>query len=413
MITLCESQPGCCTDLQDGGPILEAALEYRRRGWSIIPIAADTKKPPRGFRWKQYQKRPPTEDELREWFAHRDDLGLAVIFGEVSGGLACRDFDDLPSYRRWQRSHGDLARMLPTVETARGRHVYFRAPKSGHVFKDLRPREKGEYRGDSGHYCLLPPCHHPDGPEYRWLVPLPEGDVPSIEDIVAAGLFSGGDETQKAQGSHTKSQVVVMPVRAGGATVRVPVSVQATIEEAISRTLPTGPGTRRRALLDLARKLKFTPELAGIAATQIGFLQPYLKRWWRMAKPHTSGKHPHFHQSWQDFVFAWEEARVPFGATMRAIFEKARSAPAPKLAVVKYGEGSLRAVLASLCRELQRFNGGKGFFLTGRTAGPLLGVSDTQAWRWLAQLVADGIIEPVRTYPRGTRLATEYRYVAD
>jgi hypothetical protein len=406
---------------QAGGSMLAAALEYRRRGWLIIPIAVGTKKPPKGFRWKRYQKRLPTEGELREWFADRDDLGLAVIFGEVSGGLVCRDFDDNQSYRRWERGHADLAQMLPTVATARGQHVYCRAPPSWHVFKDLRPEENGEYRGDSGHYCLLPPSQHPDGPEYKWLVPLPDGDVPLIEDVVGAGLLPGGvetcfrgvDVTQKAQGSHRNLQVVIREGRGAGASGRVSVSAQTALEEAIAHTLPTGPGTRRRKLLELARKLKFMPEFVGIPATEIDFLRPHLRRWWRMAKPLTSGKHPHFYRSWQDFVFAWEEARVPHGATMRAIFDRARSAPAPKLAVEKYGAGSLRALLASLCRELQLANGGKSFPLTGRTAGPLLGVSDVQAWRWLKQLVKDRIIEPAKTYPRRRRMATEFRYLGD
>jgi len=385
----------------------------------VAPISRS--KSPKGFRWKKYQTRLPTEQELCDWFADREDLGLAVIFGEVSGGLACRDFDDVDGYRRWKRFHPDLARMLPTVETARGRHVYFRAPPSQHVFTDLRPKEKGEYRGDSKHYCLLPPSQHPDGPEYRWLVPLPEGDVRFIEDVVGAGLFPGGSETifrgvdvtQKAQGSHRKSQVVIIPGKGAGARMRVSVSAQTAIEEAMARSIPTAPGTRRMKLLELARMLKFMPEFADIPATRIGFLKPYLKRWWKMAKPHTSGKHPHFWTSWQDFVFAWEEARVPFGATMQAIFDKARSTPAPKVAVERYGDGSLRALLASLCRELQRFNGGKSFFLTGRTAGPLMGVSDVHAWRWLKQLAEDHIIDPLKKHPRGKRLATEFCYLPD
>ncbi|MHC4179893.1 MAG: bifunctional DNA primase/polymerase [Planctomycetota bacterium] len=395
--------------------LLEIALEYHRRGWSIISIKAGTKKPPKGFRWSKYRKRQPTEEELRDWFAYRDDLGLAVILGEVSGGLVCRDFDDLESYQRWRRAHRDLARMLPTVETARGRHVYLRAGASCWLFRDLRPQEEGEYRGDRKHYCLLPPSPHPDGSQYTWLVPLPEGDVPLIEDVVGAGLlpqeFFSLDETQKAQGSLKKSQVVVRAGKQRGSALRVSVDVQTAIEEAVAHSMPTEPGTRRKKLIELARRIKFMPEFANLPASKIGFLKPYLKIWWKTAKLYTSGKHPHLWQSWQDFVFAWEEARVPYGATMNAIMEKAQSSPPPRKAVEKYGEGSLRALLASLCRELQRFNGDKPFPLSGRTAGPLLGVSGTQAWRWLKRLEGDGFIEPVKEHPRGKRLATEYRYI--
>ena len=98
---------------------------------------------------------------------------------------------------------------------------------------------------------------------------------------------------------------------------------------------------------------------------------------------------------------------------MQAIMQKARCSPPPRKAVEKYGEGSLRALLASLCRELQQFNGDGPFPLTGRIAGPLIGVSDTQAWRWLKRLETDEIIVPVKKYPRGKRRATEYRYLGD
>jgi hypothetical protein len=221
-------------DESPGGAILAAALEYRRRGWSIIPIAVGTKKPPKGIRWKQYQTRLPKEEELRWWFADRDDLGLAVIFGAVSGGLVCRDFDEVAGYRRWERAHPDLARMLPTVETPRGRHVYFQALPEWHVFENLRPMENGEYRGDSGHYCLLPPSQHPDGSHYKWLVPLPEGELPLIEDVADAELFSGVDVTQKAQGRHKKFQVVISPSEAPPAMVRAPASAQSMSEQAIT-----------------------------------------------------------------------------------------------------------------------------------------------------------------------------------
>ena len=190
-------------------------------------------------------------------------------------------------------------------------------------------------------------------------------------------------------------------------------NVRAAINEAIYRTIPPGPGKRRDKLFELARRLKAMPEFADLPATKIEFFKPYLKRWWKQAKPNTSGTHPRFWQSWQDFVFAWEEARIPHGATMNEIFEKARAAPLPTKAVQKYGAGSLRTLLASLCRELQAFHGGNRFHLSGRAAGPLLGVSDVHAWRWLNTLEKDGIIRLLKKYPRGTRLAREYRYVAE
>jgi hypothetical protein len=396
--------------LHQTGQVLAAALDYMRRGWSIIPIAGGTKKPPKGFPWTPFRKRLPTESELSTWFDYREDLALAVILGQASGGLVCRDFDDKESYAQWTRAHRDLGKRLPTVKTSTGFHVYFRVAPNYLLFRDLRPAELGEYRGDDKHYCLLPPSLHPNGSCYKWLVPLPAGEVGYVEDPIAAGLLTDTHVTQKTQGNLRKSQVVNRGSRADVKRRRLSTEARAIIDDAIRRTIPTGPGNRRRMIMTLARMLKFHPEFAGIPSTDIDFLRPYVKQWWKLAQPYTSGKHPYFHQSWQDFVFAWEEARVPFGATMQAFWDEARAQPPPIVAVEKYGERSLRTLLASLCQVLQRHSPDKPFPLSVRLAGSLLGVSEIQASRWLKTLVADGIISAEKTYLRGYRLSNEYRF---
>src|SRR5262245_58891198 len=99
------------------------ARSYLDRGWSVIPMRMADKKP--YCRWKPYQTARPTIHDLDRWFERRHaDLGIAVIFGAISGGLASRDFDDMESYTRWANSHQDFAQRLPRVATYRGMHVY-------------------------------------------------------------------------------------------------------------------------------------------------------------------------------------------------------------------------------------------------------------------------------------------------
>ena len=63
--------------------LIDAAIEYLEQGLSIIPIRPDTKRP--AIRWKEYQTRQPTHEEVEQWFTTWPDANIAVVTGEVSG----------------------------------------------------------------------------------------------------------------------------------------------------------------------------------------------------------------------------------------------------------------------------------------------------------------------------------------
>src|SRR5262245_7733732 len=135
-----------------GASLLEVARELAGRfGWSLIPV--------RGKRavgsWERFQTARPGQRELARMFQNSKATGIAVLCGEVSGGLAVRDFDTMEGYDRWAGEHKALAKSLPTVRTGRGMHVYCRGPE---LFMDVGD---GEYRGTSGQYVLTPPSLHP------------------------------------------------------------------------------------------------------------------------------------------------------------------------------------------------------------------------------------------------------------
>jgi hypothetical protein len=166
----------------EANPILLAALDYLRRGFSVIPIRPGTKKCALP-RWKEYQSRLASEAEVNRWFTEHPDWQLGIVLGEVSGGVVVGDFDDMAEHDRWAEEYPECAATLPTVVTARGRHVYCRSA-------DTRSHKVtgGEIRGD-GNYVLAPPSKHPAGADYAWMIPLPgDGDVPEV-DLVETGLL--------------------------------------------------------------------------------------------------------------------------------------------------------------------------------------------------------------------------------
>src|SRR6185436_12116740 len=102
---------------------------YVAAGLSIMPIARGTKEPdssllPRVWdessgktrpSWRIYQERQPSDPELVEWFG-RTNAGIAIICGQVSGGLLVLDLESVEAFTRWWALAGEL---LPTELLAR------------------------------------------------------------------------------------------------------------------------------------------------------------------------------------------------------------------------------------------------------------------------------------------------------
>ena len=369
---------------KDANPILTAALDYALRGLCIIPIKPGTKQA--ACKWKLFQSIRPGEANLRRWFEKSQNYP-AVILGDISGGLVCRDFDVKAAYDFWAESHVELAHLLPTVQTARGRHVYFRSQWQG-----FRNMGDGELRGDTGHYCLLPPAVHPTGVPYEWLLPLPAEELPIIDpfDSNAGFTQSSSDVTEEDRANISNSVFFL-----GEETLE-------RINEAMVKTLPTGKGQRNKAVFEFARHLRGIP---GLSDLHLDAFKTFVEEWHSQALP-VIGTKPLI-ETWIDFLKGWPRVKCPANEEfMPMILIQAQSNP-----VGGYDDPRLN-VLAAICRELQGING-QGFYLATRTAGKLLGVSHTQISRWLFLLEHDRLIETVEKggTTKNPRKATRFRYI--
>jgi hypothetical protein len=400
-------------------PLLQDALEYHHRGWCILPIRVGTKRPA-CKNWKQFQTVQTTESQLKRWFKNGSHYGLSVVLGEVSGGLVCRDFDDMAAYQQWATSHSDLARALPTVETGRpGRHVYCLgdsqqisscSPSNGTII-DLGD---GELRG--GGICVLPPSKHPNGHEYRWLNP-PNGKIPFL-DLISVGFLSqqpcnrenrenrDNRDNRGLLRQQKNTEVIVSEGEKKDKNRSQITCEKQEIERAILESLPIAPGNRNKQVFELARALKAIPSLADAPADD---LKEYVQHWHKLAKPIIRTQP--FEETWIDFLRGWPKVKFPKGAEpMVQIFERAVSEQIPKVAE-QYEEERIR-LLVSLCRELQRAAGDGPFYLSVRTAGRLLGVDHTTASRWLFLLKHDGVLREVSRGSQKSRKASRYQYIA-
>ncbi len=110
-------------------PQIIAAINYRDRGLSVIPIRRDGSKAPDVGEWKSYMNKPADEQVVVGWFQKKRPPGIAILGGKVSGNLAVLDFEDVNIFEKWtaivRASLGDAWDNLVIVGTPRpGRHVY-------------------------------------------------------------------------------------------------------------------------------------------------------------------------------------------------------------------------------------------------------------------------------------------------
>ena len=142
-----------------------AAVDYRERWWSPIPLRRRSKEPnlPKGH---PYLDRRATDEE----FAKFRFANVALVTGKVSGFFVLDDDDDGETLR----ANGWPVPATVTVKTKRGYQYYLRCPSEG--FPTFDVTEKLEVRGD-GAYVVAPPSVHPDGPLYEWVISPDEADL--------------------------------------------------------------------------------------------------------------------------------------------------------------------------------------------------------------------------------------------
>ena len=161
--------------------MLRDALNYLQRGFSVVPLRLKNKRPL--VPWEEYQRRPPTEEEVSRWWAKWPEANIGIVTGEVSG-LVVVDVDGekgLETAKRLGLPEG------PTVKTGNGYHRYFRHPGDGEIrnFQTKPGLEGIDLRGDGG-YVVAPPSIHPSGETYQWIILLDSMPLPTIPESILA-----------------------------------------------------------------------------------------------------------------------------------------------------------------------------------------------------------------------------------
>ncbi|HYW87609.1 MAG TPA: bifunctional DNA primase/polymerase, partial [Chloroflexota bacterium] len=235
------------------------AHEHRDSGGKPVRCTSPGKVPL--VRWKDYQRRLPTEQELRAQWRRWPEANIGLATGELSR-IVVLDLDgDLAVHEALARGYPNG----PHVFTGRvgGQHRYFAyrpdAPRN------FAKRNGIDYRGDGG-YVILPPSQHASGRQYVWgeelgdeLPELPEW----VDDMAARSGVSAGT-ADVVEGDITRDRNVTL-TSLGGSMRRRGMS-----EAAILAALRTENETRCKPPLDDAEVRKVAHSVAGYGPQPAG-----------------------------------------------------------------------------------------------------------------------------------------------
>jgi hypothetical protein len=146
--------------------ILEAAFDYLRRGWSVVPIRPRSKLPL--VAWEEYQHHLAGEGEVAGWFSHWPDANVGIVTGALSR-LAVLDIDPrhggTEALAALEQKNGPLPATVEAQTGGGGRHLYF---KPSNPLRSRAGLAAGiDIRAEGG-LVVAPPSIHPSGKRYAW-----------------------------------------------------------------------------------------------------------------------------------------------------------------------------------------------------------------------------------------------------
>lgn len=147
--------------------MLNHALRYLALGFSVIPLRPNGKEPL--IKWEEYQKRRPTEAEVRAWWTNTPNANIGIVLGKVSGVIVV-DVDGQAGLNFAEKA--GIESSVVSL-TATGKHLWFKynGEESRAIWKGTNEHEEVFLRSDELQ-VVAPPSVHPNGRRYRWSLPV-------------------------------------------------------------------------------------------------------------------------------------------------------------------------------------------------------------------------------------------------
>jgi hypothetical protein len=170
----------------------QAALLYRERGWSPLPLCPpnhigvgkvhgrNCSSPGKSplIKWKEHQERIATADEIVEWWKRNCLSNVGIALGPVSGFIRVDAEGETGNRLLEEVCGGDLPETLEFTSGQPGsRGILYRIPKdeNDEYIKLRTTSQSGEGDHDElrfqakGAQTVVPPSRHPAGTTYKWI----------------------------------------------------------------------------------------------------------------------------------------------------------------------------------------------------------------------------------------------------
>jgi len=141
---------------------------YRQLGWKILPLCPNKKTP-----LTSWKKKNLTEAKTQYLFDRNCLANVGILTG-IASHLIVVDIDNHARAKEIMREvvdNPDSVFNTTCVTTARGIHLYYRMNDALTEIRSKRINEFCELKA-AGSYVCAPPSIHPDGSQYRFVIPI-------------------------------------------------------------------------------------------------------------------------------------------------------------------------------------------------------------------------------------------------
>lgn len=155
--------------------LLDAALEYCNRGWSVFPLNGKRAM----FPWEQWQTQRPTAEQVTQWWTDSPDAWIGCALGQVSGIVRLDVDGEASNYELMRLGGVPTTASFTTPSGGKGYLLKFLDGLSTQkLWKGTGPHEELRVQSN-GAYTVLPPS-----PGYLWTNTAAPAKVPGwLHDV--------------------------------------------------------------------------------------------------------------------------------------------------------------------------------------------------------------------------------------